>query len=163
MTDLPLRQTLYFSEGEDNLLLASYNDMVTTVFWNTLQNNFDEEWHNREENMKLLSAHGRLSKILIPEKTPNIHHAKKVVVKELLSQLRKSHQTEIKEEWLKECVYQFWGGDIFGGGYHQFNPGYDVAAAMRTIRQPWENEDIHIVGEAYSNLTGWVEGAYQTS
>jgi hypothetical protein len=30
VTDLPARQTLYFSSGPDNLLLASYNDMVTT-------------------------------------------------------------------------------------------------------------------------------------
>ena len=30
VTDLPVRQTLYFGQGPDNLLLGSYNDMITT-------------------------------------------------------------------------------------------------------------------------------------
>jgi hypothetical protein len=30
VTDLPIRQTLYFGQGPDNLLLASYNDLDTT-------------------------------------------------------------------------------------------------------------------------------------
>jgi len=30
ITDLPVRQTLYFGQGPDNLLLGSYNDMITT-------------------------------------------------------------------------------------------------------------------------------------
>lgn len=42
VTDLPIRQTLYFSEGSDNLLLGSYNDMITTEFWRTLHSNFKE-------------------------------------------------------------------------------------------------------------------------
>lgn len=45
VTDLPARQTLYFSSGADNMLLASYNDMVTTEFWTTLHENFEEVWH----------------------------------------------------------------------------------------------------------------------
>lgn len=40
ITDLPIRTTLYKSKGEDNLLLASYNDMATTEYWGALQNNF---------------------------------------------------------------------------------------------------------------------------
>lgn len=39
-TDLPLRQALYFGTDSDNLLLASYNDMITTEFWSALQENF---------------------------------------------------------------------------------------------------------------------------
>ncbi len=39
-TDLPIRQSLYFGTDTDNLLLASYNDMVTTEFWSALQENF---------------------------------------------------------------------------------------------------------------------------
>lgn len=44
VTDLPARQTLYFSSGPDNLLLASYNDMSTTEFWSALHENFTEVW-----------------------------------------------------------------------------------------------------------------------
>ena len=42
VTDLPIRQTLYFASGEDNLLLASFNDMITTEFWTALHNNFSQ-------------------------------------------------------------------------------------------------------------------------
>ena len=38
---MPLRQALYFGTTADNFLLASYNDMITTDFWNVLQKNFD--------------------------------------------------------------------------------------------------------------------------
>jgi hypothetical protein len=48
ITDLPARQTLYFSSGSDNLLLASYNDMVTTEFWSTLHENFAKVWHPKD-------------------------------------------------------------------------------------------------------------------
>ena len=30
VTDLPIRQTLYFGTNADNILLASYNDVLTT-------------------------------------------------------------------------------------------------------------------------------------
>lgn len=53
VTDLPLRQTLYFSSGADNLLLASYNDMVTTEFWITLYNNFSEKWQPKSQRIRL--------------------------------------------------------------------------------------------------------------
>lgn len=48
ITDLPARQTLYFSSGSDNLLLASYNDMTTTDFWSTLHENFAKVWNPKD-------------------------------------------------------------------------------------------------------------------
>ena len=39
-TDLPIRQCLYFGTNTDNFLLASYNDMTTTQFWEALNKNF---------------------------------------------------------------------------------------------------------------------------
>jgi hypothetical protein len=35
----------------------------------------------------------------------DIHRAKKVLVKEILKQLSLLHQIDVKEEWLRECVY----------------------------------------------------------
>ena len=60
-------------------------------------------------------------------------------------------------------MYQNWGQDPFGGGYHNWFSGYDVKECMKAVRRPWTGEDIFIVGEAFSNLTGWVEGALQTA
>ena len=42
VTDMPLRQALYFGTNNDNYLLASYNDMITTEFWSVLQDQFDD-------------------------------------------------------------------------------------------------------------------------
>ena len=60
-------------------------------------------------------------------------------------------------------MYQNWENDPFGGGYHNWFSGYRVDLIMKCIRKPWKNEKIFIVGESYSNLTGWVEGALQTT
>lgn len=42
VTDLPIRQALYFGTNTDNMLLASYNDMITTEYWKVLQQNFND-------------------------------------------------------------------------------------------------------------------------
>lgn len=60
-------------------------------------------------------------------------------------------------------MYQNWGNDPFGGGYHNWFAGYNVERCMKAVRRPWKDEKIFIVGEAFSNLTGWVEGALQTA
>jgi hypothetical protein len=31
------------------------------------------------------------------------------------------------------------------------------------MRKPWKNECIHFVGEVFSNISGSVEGAFQTT
>ena len=51
VTDLPIRQTLYFGTNTDNLLLASYNDMITTEFWSVLQKNFLQFNHAERKNV----------------------------------------------------------------------------------------------------------------
>ena len=75
VTDLPARQTLYFSNGPDNLLLASYNDMITTEFWTTLHNNFSKVWQR-----PYAPFCRRVVKDSYPE-SMDIHPAKKVLVK----------------------------------------------------------------------------------
>ena len=158
VTDLPTRQTLYFSSGADNILLASYNDMSTTEFWSALHENFTDVWQPSSSNQQ--------KKIVPVEHYPpfmDIHPAKTVLVHEIIKQLSLIHQVNVEESWVKECIYQFWGRDPYGAGYHTFNPGYDIPSVMKTIRKPWKDHPIHIVGEAYSNEPGWVEGAFQTT
>ena len=52
VTDLPIRQCLYFGTAKDNFLLASYNDMVTTSYWDVLQTSFDEKFIPTSAHMK---------------------------------------------------------------------------------------------------------------
>ena len=77
-------------------------------------------------------------------------------MREIIHQLELVHGTTISYEDVKEAMYQNWGNDPFGGGYHNWFSGYDVQKIMECIRKPWKKENIFIVGESYSNLTGWV-------
>ena len=156
VTDMPLRQTLYFAQGEDNLLLGSYNDMITTEFWTTLHNNFNKVWAPTNKRIQDGFANSCIQRKIGYPRYLNIKPAKEVLVKEILKQLSLVHQFEVQEEWVKECIYQFWGDSPYGGGYHNFYSGYYIPAIMKTVRRPWQNENLHIVGEAYSNETGWV-------
>lgn len=76
----------------------------------------------------------------------DIHPAKTVLVKEVLKQLSLVHQKEVSEEWVKECIFQFWGNDPYGAGYHNFYSGYFIPTVMRCLRKPWENQNFHFVG-----------------
>ena len=40
------------SLGEDNLLLCTYNDRITTEFWMTLHKNFEKIWAPKPEVQK---------------------------------------------------------------------------------------------------------------
>ena len=85
------------------------------------------------------------------------------VVREIIRQLSLLHGKKLTLNQVKEAMYQNWGNDPFGGGYHNWFSGYDVSAVMKCVRRPWVEDDIFIVGEAFSNLTGWIEGALQTA
>ncbi|WP_437271496.1 hypothetical protein [Staphylococcus aureus] len=50
-----------------------------------------------------------------------------------------------------------------GGGYHAWYTGINVKEVMKEIRKPYFNENIYIVGEAYSSDQGWTEGAFKTA
>lgn len=93
VTDLPIRQTLYFSSGADNLLLASYNDMSTTEFWSALHDNFIDVWKPPKEEIK------EINKVVPVDSYPpfmDIHPAKTVLVHEIIKQLSLIHQVNVE-------------------------------------------------------------------
>ena len=55
------------------------------------------------------------------------------------------------------------GDDPYGGGWHSWNIGVNVAEVMPRIVSPVAGENVYICGEAYSTYQGWVEGALQTA
>ncbi len=67
-------------------------------------------------------------------------------MKEILKELSRIYNIEVREEWLKECVYQFLGNDQFGASCHHFYSGYYISSIMQTVRKPWKDEAIHFVG-----------------
>ncbi len=54
-------------------------------------------------------------------------------------------------------------GNEQSGSSHHFKSGRYIPSIMQTMRKPWKDECIHFVGEAFSNSSGWVEGAFQTA
>ena len=82
VTDLPIRQTLYFGTNTDNLLLASYNDMITTEYWTVLQKNFLQFNHIEMENRsRCMLRTKRENKVLNHEKKENIAPASEALVR----------------------------------------------------------------------------------
>jgi hypothetical protein len=61
-----------------------------------------------------------------------------------------------------------WSSNPFGAGYHAWAAHYDICDVMEKIRKPTQlidglDANIFIVGSAYSNDQGWVEGAFCTA
>ena len=61
------------------------------------------------------------------------------------------------------AVYHTWNEDPYGGGWHEWKAGYRLDEIMWRMLKPVADQDIHIVGEAYSIGQGWVEGALCTA
>jgi hypothetical protein len=61
------------------------------------------------------------------------------------------------------AVYHSWNEDPYGGGWHEWKANYRLDEIMCRMRKPVRDQDIYIVGEAYSYGQGWVEGALDTA
>lgn len=57
------------------------------------------------------------------------------------------------------AVYHAWDADPYGGGWHEWKANYRIEQILYRMRKPVADQQIHIVGEAYSMGQGWVEGA----
>jgi|JI6StandDraft_1071083.scaffolds.fasta_scaffold04574_7 hypothetical protein len=138
--------------------------MVTTQYWSPLQENFEK--HNWEEVSKKHCKSTAKHSHTVLVKTENNNHCTRELVGEVIRQLQAVHgigHDKLNTTHVKEAMYENWTKDPFGGGYHNWKSGYDIEEVMKAVRRPWKQHNIFIVGEAFSNLTGWVEGAFQTA
>jgi monoamine oxidase len=62
-----------------------------------------------------------------------------------------------------DAHFQDWNVDPYGGGWHQWITGANVAEITPYVQQPMEEEQVFIVGECWSDAQGWVQGALNTS
>lgn len=179
VTDLPMRQCYYFgTENKKSILLATYNDMRTVSFWKTLENphaKLQEFWppkgglsraidaakktSNKEADELFqpdLKVLGKLGPRSAEEQVPQ---ALKRMVDHALSQLKELHGLEdIPTPYF--TAYMNWNHDPYGGGYHAWKARFEIGKVMKAMRKPLSSESIHVVGEAYSDQQGWVEGAF---
>jgi monoamine oxidase len=152
ITDLPLRQCYYFGADPSNshsLLLGSYNDMRTTPFWQVLA--------RHPEPFK-----PRATALVAPAQLEGLQNvqASQRMVNEVMKELRELHGSGVSVPAPYVTWYKDWSADPYGGGYHAWQAGYAVDRVMPFMRKPDRAEAIHIVGEAYSDQQGWVEGAF---
>ncbi len=159
ITDLPMRQCYYFGTDPENshsLFLASYNDMRTVSFWKAMEN--DEPFETVPT--KLLKSKPWFRKQLEDFLQRDIPPATKSMVAEVMKQVREMHGDTVDIPEPYTSAYKDWSEDPYGGGYHAWKAGFIVGDKMEVIRQPQTDEAIYIVGEAYSDQQGWVEGAF---
>lgn len=159
ITDLPLRQTFYFSDLDDlkevdpfvinpkkpSLLMASYSDIESVPFWRGLEGN---DRYNRPKD--IYKGH------------PKGYRASKIMVQEAHRQVMRIHgQTELPLP--TSAAYFDWADSPYGGAWHAWKPGYKYDEIIDAIRRPVKTERLFICGEAYSALQGWAEGALNTA
>jgi monoamine oxidase len=153
ITDLPMRQCYYFGQDPDDshsLFLASYNDMRTVSFWKPLEPGgqghdlFQPRATRRAAARDLARFEGR--------------QATRAMVGEAMTQVRELHgAANIPDPYV--TYFKDWSQDPYGGGYHAWKAGVQVKNVMPYMRRPNSHEAIHVIGEAYSDQQGWVEGA----
>jgi Flavin containing amine oxidoreductase len=172
------------------LLMASYNDYASVPFWRALEApedykqaadvvlselpsatpaGFRSKGSNAAFTAYVADAHARL-----PEE-PGFHLAPPEMVRYAQQQLRLLHLNQPQPDPIPLpnqsektfgyflAAYKDWGHDPYGGGWNFWAPGIHVDTVMQRIRQPFERDELYIVGEAYSGAQGWVEGALTTT
>lgn len=165
ITDLPVRQVYYFGDnskagnGQVYGLLASYDDMRFTRFWEEMEWSVSEQHITPpSEDLQPMIGGG--------EATP-------AMIKMLRLQLARVHygndqtdMTVIPEPL--ETVFMNWGHNPFGAGYHAWASHYNICNVMQDIRTPavmagTTNNRVFITGSAFSNDQAWIEGAFCTA
>jgi Flavin containing amine oxidoreductase len=161
VTDLPIRQTYYFgTEAEqeggepfmNSLLMASYNDIGTVPFWKGL-----------EEGKRYPGHRPRCLEPGVEKVIPTTEFdATEEMVSTANRQIAAMHaMPDIPLPYA--AVYHTWNEDPYGGGWHEWKANYRLDEVMCRMRKPVDDQDIFIVGEAYSYGQGWVEGALDTA
>jgi len=166
VTDLPVRQIYYFgTEGEqqnglpylNSLLMASYNDISTVPFWKGLE--IGEPYKGYRPSCLEPGANGPGAKDTMPKME---FPATDQMVQVANRQVASVHALpEIPMPY--SAVYHSWNEDPYGGGWHEWKANYRLDEIMCRMRKPVKDQDIFIVGEAYSYGQGWVEGALDTA
>ena len=162
MTDLPLRQVYYFGNdapgatgGGPYVLLASYDDMQFINFWQEMELTGDRTIPGSMDYQ--------------PLNGPTLVDPSGQMVQLLLSQLASVHGANVADVPLPtQALFQDWGRNPYGAGYHGWAAHYNICEAMQLICRPGnitgdEYMSLYIVGSCYSIDQAWVEGALGTS
>lgn len=163
VTDLPIRQTYYMGtecdqeDGESNtnsLLMASYNDIGTIPYWKGLE--YGEPYLGYKP---AYGCEGYSSSDIVPINQYQITH-------DMVAAAHRQIEAVHNQKTLPmpySAIYQQWGDDPYGGGWHEWKANYRLDEIICKMRHPVKEQQIYIIGEAYSYEQGWVEGALNTA
>ena len=176
VSDLPIRQTYYFrpdaseaGAGPDyGLLMASYDDTRMVDYWKGMEGTLEEKIQDQKElHSELASVHLFLSgqQGMAPAGTyhlpPNLYKAPPGMIEHARKQLALLHSVTVQD--IPEplvAAYADWSRAPFDGGWHLWRPQVNVEQVMQRMKRPLgKPHEVYIVGEAYSGVHGWVEGA----
>ncbi|MDQ3933283.1 MAG: FAD-dependent oxidoreductase [Actinomycetota bacterium] len=171
--DLPIRQVYYIppdppAAGQPapafGLLMASYDDARSVDYWQGLIPRAEVLGQGRAELVEALAGMAERAGVAtndLVDPPPHLHKATDEMLRHAKQQLALLHA--IPEDEIPEPVvgaFADWGLDPFGGGWTSWAPQVNVKEAMTAIKTPLGPERrVYVVGDGYSGVPGWVEGA----
>ena len=175
---MPTREIHYFRRPKDNDndgygMMLLYTDRPATEFWNYYIE--DKENHDRAEvnnNDEIKSQFANfMSKEVYRSLQGNEAMSKRglKLTKEALLLYSEMSLSEIKEDILNSIVsygIRDWSCSPYGAGNHCWRPGvksWEVQEKFKAFSLENGKKNIHIIGEAYSDYTGFIEGAINAS
>ena len=137
------------------LLMASYHDGEMIDFWDALSDGPTfgaPDWIDRATGPDGEPIAPSMRKLL---------PASERLVKEVWSQVRKSHGLGDDLPEPVAATYQNWGRDPWGAAYHLWGIGAKPKDIIEYMQEPIPG--IHICNEAWSVSQGWTNGAMQSA
>lgn len=171
------------------LMMVSYDDARAVEYWQEMGNQAEEEEQSR---MAMSDALNKLDRMLPSfmhplfsgvqgiegldgqqkaayTPPPNLHIAPEIMIQRAIEQVELLHG-QIPGSTPRPIIgaYANWHLDPYGGGWNFWNARVDVKDVMEKISDPLQDEQgnqmqVYVVGEAYSGMQGWVEGALSTT
>ena len=183
LTNSSLRQVYYFgspaggaTQGLPSLMV--YSDCQHVDYWATFLHSADagQGWDtDRDEQIQCYERYfASRGDELSSDQRLQLQKIKQYIMpqrmlykmRDLLAELHGVPQQDVKkDEYLPLLgIYQGWGLDSLNvGGWHTWRIGACPEDLVDKILQPFPDEQLYIVGEAYSRYQGWVEGALNSA
>ncbi|XP_065180056.1 L-amino-acid oxidase-like [Sycon ciliatum] len=159
-TNLPIQQVLYLGSQADHptqtnknntnsLLMAMYCTEQFTTIWESLS----------RANASLEGFHGRPNLFTGNTEPPIVENVGRPVSMEMLRLVRQ--QLAMMHGMAVEDVPEPYTAALvdWPAAWHWWKPGANASELSSNVAKLLFEEEVYIVGEAYSNLQGWIQGA----
>jgi monoamine oxidase len=172
LTDLPVRQCYYWktNAGKPSAIMA-YNDQASTSFWGGYQTGplgpLDTRLDGDGAGPKPFKAtyrRPRATNEMQNRRRENwdTHGAPHDMAMEMHRELMEMHGVTQAPDPI-DAAFMDWMNPPYGGAVHFWNPGHKSWEIKDRMTQPVDGVNAFVVGEAWSTVQTWVEGAFQTS